>query len=253
MSVIDSGKIRISYAFNATDIKDYKTYDDLQLLEIGATVSKYYSFFISNSDSLVTDRIIKNPNSRAVPYSMGIRGKDSFWSEYYYSEYYKDFTANTVTEYARMPKALEKANAYYEEKIPALNWEIYADTFTVITYLCQKATCHFRGRDYVAWFTLDIPINNGPWKFGGLPGLILKISDTGKRCDFECIGIEQAEQKFPIKKYPEYETKYEKKDRKKILNFQKEIHEDYYKVAGLVPVWGGKPYQKRKYEPIELE
>lgn len=44
LSIIDSGKVRISYAFNATDIKDYKTYDDLQLLEVGTTVSKYYSF-----------------------------------------------------------------------------------------------------------------------------------------------------------------------------------------------------------------
>lgn len=34
------------------------------------------------------------------------------------------------------------------------------------------ATTQFRGLTYTAWFALDIPINEGPWKFHGLPGLI---------------------------------------------------------------------------------
>ena len=55
MAVVDSGKIRILYALNAIDIKDQATYDDLQRLEIGKSVSKYYSYFIFNSDSLCTE------------------------------------------------------------------------------------------------------------------------------------------------------------------------------------------------------
>ncbi|GHV58372.1 hypothetical protein FACS1894182_10350 [Bacteroidia bacterium] len=261
MSVIDFGNIRISYAFNATDIKNHKTYDDLQLLEIGATQSKYYSFFISNSDSLCTDWGINNSNSSVFPSRMGVRGKDPLWSEYYFSEYYKNFTTNTLTEFARMPSLLHNANAYYEEELPTINWIIHDDTLILMTYQCQKAICHFRGRDFVAWFAPDIPISNGPWKFGGLPGLILKISDTEGRCDFECIKIEQLKQKFPIKKHNEYNTKYKKKDRKTILKFQKEVHEDYNKLAGLTPLpnFGSEHTRqkteriKRIYEPIELE
>lgn len=261
LSIVDSGKVRISYAFNATDIKDYKTYDDLQLLEIGTRVSKYYSFFVSNSDSLVTDWKLKNPNAGSVPSRMGIRGKDIFWSEYYYSEYYKDLLQSIFTEYTRMPHAMEKIKYYYAEEIHSFNWDIQPDTLTVMTYLCQKASCHFRGREYIAWFAPDIPINNGPWKFGGLPGLILKISDTGNKYDFECVKIEQPEQKFPVKKYSEYGSKYIKKDRTEILKIQKEIHEDYFKIAGLRSgdfingkfVFNNKPRPKIKYEPIELE
>ena len=45
-------------------------------------------------------------------------------------------------------------------------------------YKCKKATTNFRGRDYIAWFSEDIPINDGPFKFNGLPGLIVEIYDT---------------------------------------------------------------------------
>lgn len=48
-------------------------------------------------------------------------------------------------------------------------------------YQCLKATCHFRGRKYTAWFTIDIPLSLGPWKFHGLPGLIVEVeSDDGE-------------------------------------------------------------------------
>lgn len=261
LTVVDSGKVRISYAFNATDVKNYKTYDDLQLLEIGTKVSKYYSFFVSNSDSLVTDWRLKNSNTGGIPSRLGIKGKDLLWSEYYYSEYYKDLIQNTFTEYNRMPYAMEKLKYYYVEKIPSFQWNILPDTLTIMTYLCQKANCHFRGREYIAWFTPDIPINSGPWKFGGLPGLILKISDAANKYNFECIKIEQPKQKFPIKKHLEYEGKYKEKTRAEVQKIQKEIHEDYSKLAGLRSgdfvngkfVFNNKPRPKITYEPIELE
>lgn len=55
----------------------------------------------------------------------------------------------------------------------------------------SKATCTFRGREYTAWFCVDIPISNGPWKFGGLPGLILKVYDKDHLFVFESIEIEK--------------------------------------------------------------
>lgn len=64
------------------------------------------------------------------------------------------------------------------EEIPQLNWHIDAETTKNIgDYQAQKATVDFRGRSYVAWFTPEIPAFFGPWKFTGLPGLILEIED----------------------------------------------------------------------------
>lgn len=60
-------------------------------------------------------------------------------------------------------------------------------------YTCTKAITTFRGREYVAWFTDDIPIQNGPWKFCGLPGLIVKVNDTQNNYTYELEGVDLKE------------------------------------------------------------
>jgi GLPGLI family protein len=150
---IDSGAIRIWYALNATDIGDWDTYDDLQCLEIGTRLSKYYSHFLVNSDSLFIEWHKKNKNPEGIPIHLGKIGKKTdFWSEYQYSEYFKNFSADELIGYIRMPFALQKSNCYYIEKIPQQERTIEEDTLTVAGYLCQKAVCRFWGRDFTAWF-----------------------------------------------------------------------------------------------------
>jgi len=77
-----------------------------------------------------------------------------------------------------------------EEAIPPMEWEIFSDTtMTILNYLCFKATTTFRGRNYIAWFTMDIPINEGPWKIYGLPGLILRLEDEDGLFVHEAVGL----------------------------------------------------------------
>lgn len=78
------------------------------------------------------------------------------------------------------------------QKIPEFqNWKMIAGTDSIFGYLCRKAEVAYAGRIYTAWFTLDIPINDGPWKFNGLPGLILKVEDKDKLFQYEAIGLRQ--------------------------------------------------------------
>lgn len=85
----------------------------------------------------------------------------------------------------------------YEEKVD-LNWELTKDTMHILNYVCQKAMVNYAGRNWIAWFAPQIPLFDGPYKFTGLPGLILKINDTENRWQFDCIGIENVERKIVL-------------------------------------------------------
>ncbi|CAM3798437.1 GLPGLI family protein [Flavobacterium gelidilacus] len=63
------------------------------------------------------------------------------------------------------------------ENLPKMEWKLTKEQKKINTYLCKKATTVFRGRTYEVWYTEKIPISLGPWKFNGLPGLILSAED----------------------------------------------------------------------------
>lgn len=65
----------------------------------------------------------------------------------------------------------------YLDTTNSINWEIKNESKIINKYKCTKAVCSFRGRNYIAWFSTEFPLINGPWKFHGLPGLIFQISD----------------------------------------------------------------------------
>lgn len=59
-----------------------------------------------------------------------------------------------------------------------INWVISNETKKVQDYTLQKASAKFGGRSWTAWFNKEIPINEGPFKFQRLPGLIFEIRDN---------------------------------------------------------------------------
>ena len=56
-------------------------------------------------------------------------------------------------------------------------------------YECKSAVCDFRGRRWTAFYTDSVPVADGPWKFGGLPGFIMQVYDEGHQYEFTCVGI----------------------------------------------------------------
>lgn len=81
-------------------------------------------------------------------------------------------------------------NFYYIENKSSFQWEIKEDTVRINQLLCQKAELNFGNRKWTAWFTSEIPISDGPYKFSGLPGLIIKINDADNFWDFELVRLE---------------------------------------------------------------
>jgi hypothetical protein len=75
--------------------------------------------------------------------------------------------------------------------LPVINWHISGDKANFAELHCQKATCHFKGRDYTAWFCPDLPVGVGPWKLNGLPGVIVEAYDAKKEVVFKFDRVEK--------------------------------------------------------------
>ncbi len=77
-----------------------------------------------------------------------------------------------------------------EPVFPKLKWTISDEKKLINKFECQKATAIFRGRNYIAWFAPSIPIQDGPWKLTGCPGLILEAYDDADEVLFLFSSIE---------------------------------------------------------------
>ena len=101
----------------------------------------------------------------------------------------KDYTQQ---KYNLIQEHFAKEYIGYEEPLFDRNsWNILSDTSTISNILTYKATCRYGGRDWIAWFTTEIPVSDGPYKFSGLPGLILKLESDDGDYIFSIIGIEK--------------------------------------------------------------
>jgi GLPGLI family protein len=88
---------------------------------------------------------------------------------------YKDFESNSLLfDFFH----LYQGNTFYADTLHPMEWRLESEEKKVEGIPCKRATVRFKGRDYVAWYAPSIPISNGPWKLGGLPGLILEAGDA---------------------------------------------------------------------------
>jgi len=95
-----------------------------------------------------------------------------------------------------------------------IEWVIVEDSVkTILDYQCIMATTDYHGRKWTVWFTPEIPMQDGPWKLCGLPGLIMASSEQSGQHSFIATGIETSSQ--PI--YPLFSTEYEKMSRLDML------------------------------------
>ena len=81
----------------------------------------------------------------------------------------------------------------YEQKLK-FDWKIENEKKKIGEYNAQKATTTFGGRNWTAWFSTEIPFQDGPYKFYGLPGLIVKLEDADKNYAWELKGNKKIDQ-----------------------------------------------------------
>lgn len=245
-NIVDTSIMECVYEHLVHDPVLKKTRLTDYILEIGKNASRYSVYGTYQRDS-----IIKADYPDGLTY-----GEFTILSQKY------DATLSDIIRYRNDNKITCHDNVFmdryvYEEPIPDMGWILDHEKDEICGHECQKATCSFRGRDWTAWYCPEIEIDGGPWKFGGLPGLILKVEDSEKEHIFEAFQVRKSNNKIS---YPMSSSIF-KTDRKA---FNK-MHADFYKDPGaflegnpLMPTTvDGKPAikkgKRRFYNPIEKE
>ncbi|WP_139166546.1 GLPGLI family protein [Epilithonimonas hungarica] len=157
---------------NLVDMKMERTFLD---------VKNNQSLFISESkllrDSLVavlksqTNPDIKKSKKDKPEFPKLANGKSiqPTFFEYFIKKNNEDKTVSLV-------ESIGSKQVYYQED-RKMNWNISDQVSNFNGYKAQKATMSFGGRIWTAWFAPDIKVYDGPYKFSGLPGLIVKLED----------------------------------------------------------------------------
>lgn len=239
---LDSAFLKVSYQMIHVRDKgnaQMSRETDNQTLLIGNSITKYFSQEFIDSCEMAKDGMhyrLKNP---------GVATFEIF-KNYPYKK-------TTVTEIGG--EFFIGGTFKYEETLPSFDWQITEDTATILTYPCLKARTNFRGRTYEAWFTQEIPVDNGPWKFAGLPGLILKVNDAKLEVVFQCVSIEKLSELMPIKLY---DFKYRPSSRSDIDKLFRRFLENpvmYMRSIGSEAAEQLDPsdFPKIPYNPIELK
>jgi GLPGLI family protein len=182
MEAIDETAFSAQYqtSFVPDTLKPGRTVDETMMLNVGARSSAYYSYARFLSDSVVAGLKKKNVSIDAI-----VEQIKQYHSMIAY-KVYKNYPSGKVTMLEQI--AMNRYRCEEESERP--QWQLLpgADTL-ILSYPCRKAVCRFRGREWTAWYTPEIPRSEGPWKLHGLPGLILKAADSRGHYTFECSGI----------------------------------------------------------------
>ncbi len=156
---------RRNYILYITDTLSYWQYvKDLEMLDTTLVIdgSKMTPSHVTN---------ITTPEYDAYPYKDFIL-KDKQKKEIFYVDHsIKDPDGNVFV--------------HAKDSLFPMKWEPIPDHQYILGYICNAAKTTFRGRTYVAYYAPELPYNDGPWKFGGLPGLILEVKDQSGEFHWE--------------------------------------------------------------------
>ena len=186
--VLDTAKLQVLYQLTYFDDTNHMNFmrQEQQILIIGDKASSYQSY--NYLKYLQTGRKKQQEGNLMVWLQSGL-SEDNYVSAFRYMIYKNQH--NGIITYT--DHNMSAGDILYEENKQAFDWEITTETDSINGFLSQKAMCNYGGRRWEAWFAPDIQYSDGPYKFCGLPGLILKIADTQGHYSFNVLALELSE------------------------------------------------------------
>lgn len=185
--VVDTAKLRLLYKCTyRPDTANLKREGEAwRLLQVGSHATKEWTMGAARIDSLRDASAAQGRTwMEILPLYMGALSQQAGDNQMILA----DMRSGVLTE----QNNIVVDEYLYEEPIPTQRWESLPGDTTLLDYPCRRAKTHFRGRDFIAWYTDELPFSVGPWKFSGLPGLILCVYDTQRHYVYEAVGLEYA-------------------------------------------------------------
>lgn len=242
-TILDTAIYRINY--KVTCILDPSKGDmvtnDMYLL-LGQKISKFGQVAVLDDQKEIIETI-----NRGVGCGVDARGLAGI-EVYKYPHSQKPYSELTIKLFI-----YEYSHTFvYKDSLHSQSWTLTNERKDILGYACQKATSRFRGRDYTAWIALDIPISNGPWLLGGLPGLILEAYDSKREYSFLATSITKPKTTLPISKYKD---RYKATNRHQLWMLCKRMHTNLTQAiqASFPKVKISSEKTSFPYNPIELE
>ncbi len=206
---IDSSVIEVKYyttfLTDTTQVSSKK--EDIMSLRIGKTTSVFRSDIKESSDSLsrkiIGSAMMKGASgsTSAAPDLSGVR-RPKFIQEVYY-------TNGKTLVYDKI-----RRNVFAFEPANKIDWQLSNETKKISGYNCKKATTKYGNKNIIAWYTTEIPFQEGPYTFKGLPGLIVSLEDEKQYYSFLLKELKQVKKPIiPISNA--IETTFEKFDSKR--------------------------------------
>ena len=178
------------------DSLDNIKYEEVFQLSVNGDYSIFTDIVNKKADSMEVD--IRESQQKNKPLVYSFRGVPKAKFTFYVKKDLK----NKILEF------YEKIGAkhfYYKEDANML-WKLHPETKIISNHNCQRATIRKYGRNFIAWFAKDIPINDGPYKFSGLPGLIIELYDEKDSYHFQLINYDKRNDNISYD-VPVYRTK----------------------------------------------
>lgn len=214
-TLLDESVCSVSYEvlYAPDSTKPAEKEQDVFHLDIGERWSKSYSYALFRYDSICTVRARKGQEM--------LGGADTW----FFMEVYKNRRNHEMTVTHRAYD-IGPVFKYQEPSDVLMEWAFSDEVCTMLGYRCRKAVCTFRGRTWTAWFAPEIPISDGPWKFAGLPGLVLKVEDDRGHYAFSCIAIRNEAKPIAMWNYD-----FKEATREETWSFDQECYSDLYDYA----------------------